>query len=535
MLKHLRIQNLILIETAEIPFDAGLNVLSGETGSGKSAILHALALVSGERADATILRHGTEKGYVEATFEIETIPGLLALLQESGIDHESENELIIRREISANGKSRSFVNQQAVQLTLLRKINEYLFELVGQHANQQLLDIEQHRSTLDLFGSLSEKVSAFSKSWEKENALRRQLEELISNEAQRLREIETCQRELEELEAVNLKDQEEESLFAEYSVLSHAEQVTQQVQDISHTLSGERNAILTALNRHKSTFDQLVAIDPSLTELAKLYETAILELHEVSHTLHQYQSRIECNPQRAQEVNDRLTLIDRLKRRYGTDLKAYLSQTQEKLKQLENADSQIEQLQKQLNDLHAENDTQCQQLTVNRKKAATQLAKAVEAELKDLQMAEARFYCEITSQQRTRSGDDRIEFFLSPNVGERKIPVRECASGGELSRLMLAVKTVLAGKAQIPTLIFDEIDANIGGETAVSVGEKLRAIGEKHQVLCITHFSQVAQHAMHHLQIAKQEQKGRTFTTIQVLATATAKKNELARMSGSRP
>lgn len=534
MLKHLRIQNIILIESADISFEAGLNVLSGETGSGKSALMNSLNLIAGDRTDVSMIRRGAEKGVVEAVFDTSGNSSVKALLEEGGIDHDVREELIIRREISAAGKSRAFINNQQAQLGLLRKVSDLLLDIVGQHANQKLLTVENHREMVDLFGDLKHEVVAFSKSWEEENALRVQLEELVRNEAQRLRDIEMYQRELEELSSAKLKENEEEELFAEYTLLSNCEDVTSKVNEITQVLCGEKQNALAALSRVKSSFEQLMRIDPSLTDSAKAFDNALIELQEIAYTLRNYQNRIEHNPARAAEVNERLTLINRLKRRYGTsiaEIQLYQIQIQEKLSFLEDADVHIEELRSRLKSLSDQNSHLCKKITEKRQEAASKLEKAVIKELRALNMPKVEFHVINTPQKRNRYGDDHIEFFLSPNVGEHRISIKECASGGELSRVMLALQSLLAGKEQVPSLIFDEIDANIGGETASVVGEKLREIGKQHQVLCITHFPQVAKQAQHHLQISKKEHEGRTVTLVKEL-NKNEREKELTRMLG---
>lgn len=535
MLKQLRIQNIILIESAEIPFEPGLNVLSGETGSGKSALMNSLNLIAGERTDVGMIRRGAEKGVVEAIFEVEENLQLKTLLEESGIDHDSGEELIIRREISAAGKSRAFINNQMAQLGLLKKVSGVLLDIVGQHANQKLFSVENHREILDLYGDLKEEITRFSKSWEEENKQRSKLEELIRNEAQRLRDMEMYEREFEEISSANLLENEEEELFAEYTLLTNAEEISSKVLEISQVLSGEKQNALAFLSRQKNTFEQLVRIDPSLADSAKSFENAVMELQEVAYTVRNYQSRIEHNPERAAEVNERLSLINRLKKRYGnsiSEIQTYQQQILEKLNLLQDADQHIEELQNSLKILSEQNDRLSQDLTLKRHNAAKNLEKAVIHELRQLNMPKVEFHAIIKSQKRNRFGDDFIEFFISPNVGEHQIPVKDCASGGELSRVMLALQSLLAGKEQVPSLIFDEIDANIGGETASIVGEKLKEIGKKHQVLCITHFPQVAKQADHHLQISKREQEGRTITLVKELSESERKK-ELSRMTGS--
>lgn len=534
MLKQLRVQNIILIESADVSFESGLNVLSGETGSGKSALMNALNLIAGERTDVGMIRHGAEKGVVEAVFDTNGIPLLQSVLDDSGIDHEKDDELIIRREISTTGKSRAFINNQLAQIGLLRKISTFLLDIVGQHANQKLFSVEKHREIIDLFGNLKHDVADFTASWEEENRQRNQIDELVRNEAQRLRDIEMYQRELEELYEAKLQENEEEELFAEYSLLSNAEILSQKVQELTQNLCGERQNALAVLSRHRNTFEQITRMDASLSDLAKSYDNALLELQEIAYTLNNYQTNIEHNPDRVEEVSERLSLITRLKKRYGAtiaDIRSYQAQSEQRLHQLQDSEFQIETQREQLQKLEEKNEILAKKLTKQRQAAVQKLEKAIISELRALNMPKVEFFAVMTPQKRNRFGDDHIEFYLSPNVGEQRIAVKDCASGGEISRLMLALQSLLAGKEQIPSLVFDEIDANIGGETASIVGEKLCKIGTKHQVLCITHFPQVAKQANHHLQISKIERDGRTFTIIKELHD-NERQHELTRMLG---
>jgi DNA repair protein RecN (Recombination protein N) len=533
MLKYLNIQNIILVEQAAIPFHLGLNILTGETGSGKSAIMHGLSLAIGERADTSLIRQGCEKGIVEAVFEIGNA-ALLSLLDEGGIEHDVGQDLIIRREIAQSGKGRVFINNQMAQLSFLRKLGLQLVQIVGQHANQSLLSLDYHRDVLDLYGNLQTLLQRFQQSYECEKKLGMELEQLMQQESQRLREIDVCQRELEELEEAQIKEGEDEELFAEYTLLCHAEEISTKMNEIHQALSGERQPLLATLNRQKQTLESLVKIDPSLQESAQAFQNVFLELQEISHTLRQYQGRLHFDPDRLYHINERLSLLSRLKRKYGAtveEILRYQGQTQTKLNRLENAENEIEQLQQQLQAIEVQTHQFAQELTFQRQQYASQCEQALTKHLQSLNMHKAEFNIQVTPQKRTRDGDDRVEFFLRPNVGERQIPLKEGASGGEISRVLLALQALLAGKEKTATLIFDEVDANIGGETATIVGDKLREISQQHQVICITHFPQVASQADHHLQISKEEREGRTITQVQKL-DASSRQLELARMAG---
>lgn len=533
MLKQLHIQNIILVESATLSFNSGLNILTGETGSGKSAIMHGLNLVMGERADTGLIRKDCEKGIVEAVFETDH-PLLLQLLQEGGIEHESGQELIIKRELASGGKGRAFINNQLVHLSLLRKIGLQLVQIVGQHANQSLLSLEYHRDVIDLYGNLQSHLLHFQQSYQCEKKLREELEQLLIQESQRARAIDICQSELDELEEAQMKEGEDEELFAEYTLLSHGEELSSKINEINQTLSGEKHATLASLNRQKQTLDSLMSLDPSLKETAETFHNAYLELQEISYTLINYQNRLHFDPHRLATIDARLALLTRLKRKYGGTMKEvleYQKATKEKLKHLDNLEHEIEEIKKQLQAAVTKTEASARALTHQREQYSLQFAKGLTQHLQALNMPKAEFYIEVTPQKRTSAGDDKIEFFLRPNIGEHQIPLKDGASGGEISRVLLGIQALLAGKEKTATLIFDEVDANIGGETASIVADKLCKIAQSHQVICITHFPQVATRADHHLQISKQERGGRTLTVVQELNSAT-RISELARMAG---
>lgn len=533
MIKQLKIQNLILVEQAELFFKAGFNILTGETGAGKSAIMHGLALSLGERADSSLLRRGCEKGIVEAIFETDQT-NLHQSLIEAGIEHEEGQELIVRREISHTGKGRIFINQQPVQLAFLRKLGNQLVQIVGQHANQSLFSIDYHRELLDLFGNLTPILHSFQQSFDHENEMKKELEGLIKQESQRLREIDICQTELDELDEAKIKEGEEEELFAEYTLLSNSEELAQSIGTINQTLSDSRNPLLSILNKQKQSLEGLVRFDPALKETAEAFQNTYLELQEISYSLQRYQTHLIFDPNRLKSINERLTLLNHLKRKYGSTVQEILKYQEEcsnKLKKLENADLEIENLRIKLNEATAKTENLANELGAKRKEWAAKFEKAITAHLHSLNMSKAIFSIDVKNQPRTRNGDEQIEFYLCPNVGENKIPLKDGISGGEISRVLLALQTLLAGKEKRETLIFDEVDANIGGETAKIVGEKLKEISKQHQLICITHFPQVAIQADYHFQISKSEIEGRTFTKVQELDSNT-RPSELSRMAG---
>lgn len=540
MIKLLKIRNLVLIDEAEIVFEKGLNVLTGETGAGKSAILHALAMIQGDKIDTSILRKGAEKGSVEALFSIESAPHIVHLLDESGIeplDHDISgfHEIVIKREIQSNGRSRAFINNQIVQASLLVKITEQLFEIIGQHANQSLRTPEQHRQLLDTFGEITPLYSLYRASWNEKNRISHELQNLVSKESERIRALEISQTEIEEIDEAKLKEEEDETLFQEYTLLCSAEERAKKLDEILETLQGERTALLPQLRRCGALSSELAEMDNHLHEVETILDSSFIELEEVFYTLRNYRSHVDINPQRSAEIDQRLTLINKLKRKYGqtvSEILAYRNSREQFINELTNADQKIEELKELLKEEDKKLKALAKNLTDARKASASVLEKALTEQLQLLNMPKALFKIELTPQEPGPHGNERIEFFMAPNAGEKCMPIRECASGGELSRVLLSLKVLLAGKALIPTIIFDEIDSNIGGATAVVIGQKLREIGSAHQVFCITHFAQVAKQGEHHLQIRKEEKEGRTFTLIERLCVK-GREKELERMLGN--
>ncbi|MFA6915339.1 MAG: DNA repair protein RecN [Parachlamydiales bacterium] len=534
MLKHLSIFNIILVENAHIEFQKGLNVITGETGAGKSAVLQALKLLCGERFESNILRHGTEKAWVEAAFDVTFTEELKEVLKNSGISYDTDEYLILRRELNASGKSRCLINNQLAQKNLLQIIAAHLLHIVGQHATRELTLPDSHRQILDKFGQLEANAKAFSTLWHHEKLLQKQLEELIASEKEKLRIIETLQREIEELSDANLKEGEEEDAFAEYSILINAENLTQNTDEILHILQNDPKSILNQLVKTRKCLEKLLSLDESLQDTAQLIQNAEIELQEAAYTFSHYLAKVENNPHRVQKLEKRLTQLSQLKKRYGNDVSAmleYLNNAKDKLSKLENSDAAKEELQNTIHTVQKELIEKAAALSAQRKKTAATLSQALTKELRTLNMPHVEVEIQVEKCTRTQWGENSVEIYLKPNIGEKIIPLRQCASGGEMSRLVLALQYLLSGLGGNPTLFFDEIDANIGGETASLVGKKLRAIGDKQQVVCITHFTQVASYSHNHLKIQKTEKDGRTHTIVTTLEPHHIEA-ELQRMSG---
>lgn len=534
MLRQLRISNVILIDNIDISFENGLNIVTGETGAGKSSIMQALALALGGRAESSMIRKDTSKAIIEANFVIHPQNALFHLLNEAGISYEQNEPVVIRREIAAGGKNRSFINDQIAPVSLIEAIAPCLIDIVGQHSHQKLLTLSYHREILDCFGRLQPLLNQVKAAWEEEIALRKELKTLEDSTPGRLREMDVCRMELEELRSARIREGEEEILFQEYSRLSHAEEIAAKTQEITSALKGGRQGILPFLHKQKSILEDIVEMDASLADTLLSFQNTLIELEDAHYTLERYQEKLESNPKRLGEINERLNVINRIKRKYGNtveEIERCQSSLDQKLKQLEIAGDQIPELQERLGHMQAKSEMLAEELSKKRHEASAELERLLTCEIRSLNMPKATIQVKISRQQRGILGIDKIECYFSPNVGEQMIPLKECASGGELSRILLAVKTVLAGKDHVPTLVFDEIDANLGGETASIVGDKLNSLGKEYQVLCITHLPQVASQGEHHFQIYKEERMGRTVAEI-IKLDKKSRHLELTRMLG---
>lgn len=524
MLKELKISHLVLIEQAHIDFEEGFTVLSGETGAGKSAIIESLKLVLGSRTDTSLIRHGALKGSVTAVFDLSLLPRAQKFLKEKNIDADDPNLLIIGREITSNGKTRATINHQTIQLNLLRELSEFLLGLVGQHDNHDLFHLDQHRIKLDLFGDYSDLKIRYEEAWRELQIMQLELQALQNSLPGSIREIEICEREIKEIEEARVKEGEEESLFETYRLLSSTQERQSSVQELSSSLA----SAYSLLTRAKGAYTSLQTSDPKFAEELSLYPQLLLETDELLHSLRKYESKLDLDPAKLEVINQRLTFLSRLKKKYG-NLNLYLSSQREKLKKLQNLEAEVEWKTHVFENKMKEVQEIAALLTLERKKTAACFAKKMTDSLHDLNMKQAEFHIELSSLPLQASGQDKVEFFLNTNVGEKRIALKDSASGGELARVLLSLHVLLAGKEKVGTLVFDEIDANIGGTTAAIMGEKLQLLGKSLQIISITHFPQVAKCADHHLQISKATTNGRTFSQITYLKD---RSNELARMAG---
>jgi len=539
MLKGLYIKNLALVEKATLEFLPGLNILTGETGAGKSMIIDAVNLVLGGRASTELIRAGEEKALVDGSFEI-TGQELVDKLTEAGLEPEEDGTLIISREVSAAGKSTCRVNGRIVPSSVLKEIGQYLIDIHGQHDHQSLLKPEKHLVLLDNFGgrSFHEVKGRYRQLFLELKGLKEQLAGLQKDEKEKARLLELLTFQLEELDRAKLQVGEDEELQEARIILASGEKLANLANEAYDTLyAGAKGpgSVLEGLARVRNNLRDISAIDKKVEELAEMVETAYYQLEDAASQLLDYKEKIDFNPGRLDEVEERLNLIGQLKKKYGSSLQEILAYREEAAAQLEdlrNSEANTERLSREIARLTPLVHKEGERLRQERKAVADKLEEAVSRELADLGMPRVGFQVAFQPlAEPQEQGLDEVEFLISPNPGEPLKPLAKIASGGEMARIMLALKTILASVDRIPTLIFDEVDTGVGGRAAQAVGEKLAVVGSSRQVICVTHSPQVAGFADAHYRIVKEVQGERTRTKVDLL-DEDRRVEELARMLG---
>jgi DNA repair protein RecN (Recombination protein N) len=532
MLTDLSIKNFAIIDSLHISFGSGLNVLTGETGAGKSIIIDAANLLLGGRASADLIRSGADEAAVEAMFTIGSDTALRQFLSDRGV--EAEDELLLKRVISLTGKNRIFINGSLATLATLAEIACRLVNIYGQHESQTLLKIENHLELLDDFAGLGALKAEFAATWRTCRKITEQLSVLESGarDAERQRDLLAYQ--LDEIASAGLIPGEDEELERERNLLVHAERLLQKTGSAYELLYGAEESALGMLGTARSALLDAAGVDGSLAPLCETVAAAALQLEDAALTLRDYAARIESDPLRLQAVEERLELIRKLKKKYGAAIAEILSCRDRmaaellSLTDLDGCRAGLEQEEARQQTLLRQ---QGEELSARRRSAAGKLQQALEKEVQQLAMKHAVFPVKVEALLEPReSGFDRVEFLFSPNPGELPRPLAKIASGGELSRIMLAMKQ-LHPESDVPTLIFDEVDTGIGGATSSLVGRKLKTVAGRQQVLCITHLPQVAVFADHHYLVSKSVAGGRTETSLQLLA-GESRIDEIARMLG---
>ena len=538
MLTTLRIKNLALVSDLTLELQPGCNVITGETGAGKSIILGALNLVLGERADRTLIRSGEDSCSVEAVFEVKKLRAPLKnFLEENGLEPCEEHQLVLKRTFTSAGTNRQFINGSATTLATLGSIGEWLVDMHGPHDHQSLLHAAKQLLILDAFGGLEKERDAFGELVRRRGVLADEKAALIVDEKTYAQQLDLLRFQVQEISAARLAPDEEAAVEEEFLRGSNAAKLLQLSLAALDALSENESSLLTQSGVIGRVLAELTRVDAGAANLTELHAQAGETLRELQTELSRYADKVDVDPARLAEVEERLNLIHTLKRKYGSTLAeviAFGDEAKQKLQALESRDAELARLNTALEKLDVEISSAGKKLSTARKKVVPQLAKSVSQQLDDLGFKQSKFDVAITpAQQVTASGADEIEFQFAPNPGEPAKPLRAIASSGEMARVMLALKTVLAAEDEIPVLVFDEVDANVGGETANTVGEKMKQIAAKRQVLCITHLPQVAAPADAHYVVTKQVKAGRTISEITLLDRK-ARVTELARMLGGQ-
>jgi DNA repair protein RecN (Recombination protein N) len=547
MLISLRIKNLALVADLSLELQPGCNVITGETGAGKSMLIGALNLVLGERADRTLIRAETDSCSVEAIFDTRGLKApLKSFLEENGLEPCEDHQLLIKRVFTATGTNRQFVNGSPTTLAALASLGEWLVDIHGPHEHQSLLHPARQLTILDAFGKLEPDREHFGELLARRRAVEAEKAALIVDEKTYAQQLDLLRHQAREIRDAGLQPDESELVEQDYRRASNAARLLQLSQAALDLTAESDASVLSQAGIVGRTLQDLRKIDPAAEELITTHEQAVALWSELHHGLSRYVDKLELDPAQLDQLETRVNLIQTLKRKYGSSLAeviAFGAEAERKLHQLEQRDVELARLNAELFSLAGELWTVGQALATKRRKLIPQLAKAACRELGDLGFKQSRFDVALTTPSRavfetqigelSASGLDTVEFQFAPNPGEPARPLRAIASSGELARVMLALKTVLAAVDQVPVLVFDEVDANVGGETALAVGEKMRQIARNRQVLCITHLPQVAAPASAHFVATKLVKGGRTISEVTLL-NRDERVTELARMLGGQ-
>ena len=534
MLQLLHIENIAVIEEADITFDEGFNALTGETGAGKSIVIDAMGAVLGQRTSRDLIRTGAAKAFVSAMFS--GVPPL-PVLEECGLEAE-DGELLLQREIYADGKNACRVGGRPVTVAQLRRVGGALLNIHGQHDGQQLLDEEQHGAYLDSFGRVEEELGAYAACYEAMEVTRKKLKSLQMDEAEKERRMDSLTFQIKELEKAQLKPGEEEALLQRRNLLRNSEKFMSAVQGAVWSLTGgdDGGGAVSELREAAGAVSGVKGLDDRFGQLHERLENLYSEAYDVAETLRDLQDSFDFSPQELDELEGRADLLYRLKKKYGPtveDMLAYLEKCREELDQIAFAADTTARLQKQLEKERGRAMKAARALSEARKAAAKRLEERIQEELRQLDMPKVRFAICFEEKEPDALGIDVVRFLMSANVGEELRPINKVASGGELARIMLALKNVLAENELIGTLVFDEVDTGVSGRAAQKVAEKLAQVSRRKQVLCVTHLPQLAAMADTHFSVEKGEREGRTYTRVLRLDRE-RRKEELARLTGGQ-
>lgn len=537
MLTELRIRNFAIIESLTLPLAPGFNVLTGETGAGKSIIVGALGLLLGERASAELIRTGADKAIVEGVFDVADKADIERMLDERGIELE-EGRVVLRREVAVAGRTRAWINDTTTTAAALAEIGRGLVNLHGQHEAQTLLDEESQRRILDAFGGATEQASKVAASHRALADITREIESLASRRADAERRADYLRHVVTEIDEARLREGEEITLEEEARRLENAEELRSSAAGMLSALEGSDEAVLHALANVQRSLAHVQKIDPTASRLQELLDSGFYALEELSRQLAEYAEAIDLDPARLVEVQRRRDVLFRLTKKYGPTIAEVLRvarEARDELSLVDGAGFDLKTLDARREEARARLTEDAKRLTTLRANAAERLSRAIDAVLPGLGMPEGHFTVTLRPREPIQAtGAEDVEYRVTLNVGHDARPLARVASGGELSRIMLALKTILARLDRVPTLVFDEVDAGIGGRVGLQVGDTLRGVAQHHQVFAITHLPQIAARAHHHIVVTKGAREGVTAADVRV-ADADARVSEIARMLGGDP
>lgn len=532
MLELLHIENIAIIEAADIEFAPGFNALTGETGAGKSIVIDSLSAVLGQRTSRELIRTGADKAFVSAAFS-GTAPELTETL---GIQPEADGTLLLQREIQTDGKNVCRVNGRPVTVGQLRALGARLLNIHGQHDGQQLLDEEQHIVYLDSFGRVESLAITYAEKYKNFTDIQRQIGALQMDEAEKARRVDTLQYQIEELRRAKLTPGEEEELTARRGMLRNAEKFLDAVAGADYALNGDDSGggALSALRQAQDALGGVRHLDDAFGQLYERLGEAYSEVYDIAATVEDKRGELDVSPGELDRVESRMDLLYRLKKKYGAtveDMLDYQARCEAELAQIEDAGDTLARLEQALSKAEKEARQAAQALSDARKAAAEQLTAQILAELQQLDMGKIRFAVNFAEKPLDSDGMDTVRFLMSANVGEELRPIHKIASGGELARIMLAMKNVLSEQDHVGTMVFDEVDTGVSGRAAQKVAEKMARISRRKQVLCVTHLPQLAAMADTHFSVEKGERGGRTYTEVRRLDRE-QRRQELARLTG---
>ena len=536
VLTLLRIKNLALVEELEWQVSPGFVAITGETGAGKSIIIGALQLLLGERADKSLIRTGTDICTVEAIFSGDGLKKLNAQLAEAGIE-PCENDLILKRTLSSSGTNRQFINGSPTTLSILKRLGDELVDLHGPHDHQSLLSPETQLRLLDSFARAEAQLEEYRKCYQQLRALLAEHATLNTAETAREQELDLLRHQIIEIESAKLVPSEEEEIENRYKLATDSKRLIELAGAVANKLSEADESVLSQLAETQRLLRELEKIDSSSAQFASAHAAAVVELSELARALSAYAEKLDLDPEQLSALEQRVSMFETLKRKYGASISeviAFGERAAERMRKIEGRDAELERLAKEIENVRVQMNRAGGALRKTRAKAAPKLSENIRRSLRELGFRQSEFEAKLSALDEPRaSGFDSAHLLFSPNPGEPLRPLHTIASSGEISRLMLAIKSALAAHDAIPLLVFDEIDTNVGGEIAHAVGAKMEKLGRDHQVICITHLPQVAATASSHFVVTKDVSRGRTFSNLREV-TGEVRQEEIARMLGGK-